>query len=127
MLKSEALNLIFKDYVPKAVEQIVETEDGEDGSEDGEPRQKKQRRVFIEPKSRFKKVTNKVKAIRNLRTKIKWNDTIAAILAIAGLVLSSFEYEYYYAGESINISNLNATEFANAMTNDQAGDLIMNR
>lgn len=112
ILKQEALNIIFRDYVPK----VKDSEGNTLEDENGDP--------IV---NSYNKVSYKVKAIRNLRTKIKWNDTIAAILAVGGLVLSNLEYEIYYTGEIINIDNLNATLFSNSMTPEQAGALVMDR
>jgi hypothetical protein len=112
ILKQEALNIIFRDYVPKVKDNDGNTLEDEKGD------------AIV---NSYSKVSYKVKAIRNLRTKIKWNDTIAAILAVAGLVLSNLEYEIYYTGEDINIDNLNATIYANQMTPEQAGALVMDR
>lgn len=100
-LKQEALNILFADYVEK-------DENGEE----------------IESKH-FKKVSNKILEIRRLRKIIQFNDTIASILAVSGLFVSTVEYNYYYNGEEVNIQNLNATVYANEMTDDQAGQLIM--
>lgn len=101
LLKQEALKIIFQDYVPKVMDSEGHTLEG--GND-------------VAIAQAFNKVSFKLKAIRNLRTKIKWNDSIAAILAVAGLVLSNLEYEIYYTGEEVNIDNLNATLYSNAMT-----------
>lgn len=101
VLKNEALNILFRDF----------SEKNENGEE-------------IESKY-YKKASNKILEIRRLRKIIQFNDTIAAILAISGLFISTVEYNYYYNGTEVNISNLNATVYANEMTDEKAGELIM--
>lgn len=100
-LKREALNILFTDYVEK----------DENGDE-------------IELKH-FKKASHKILEIRRLRKIIQFNDSVAAILAVAGLCVSTLEYNIYYNGDEINIKNLNATTYSNEMTDSQAGILIM--
>lgn len=45
------------------------------------------------------KLTHKVRAINLIRKKIKYNDTIAAFLAIGGMVVALFEYYLYHEGK----------------------------
>lgn len=47
---------------------------------------------------RQEKLTHKVRAINALRKKIKYNDTIAAFLAIGGMVVALIEYYFYHQG-----------------------------
>lgn len=75
----------------------------------------------------YQRETHKTREIRKKRKAIKINDTIAALLAVFGLIISSFEYELYYTGNPINLDNLNATQYSGELTDDQSGQIIMNK
>ena len=49
----------------------------------------------------MEKLTNKERAIRKLRQRIKINDTFAAILALSGMVIALVEYNIYHEGDGV--------------------------